>query len=893
MPALPTGTVTFLFSDLEGSTRLWEEREEVMPDALARHEALAAEIFTRHAGVLVKSRGEGDSCFAVFDEASDAILAACAFQQALISEPWPVGVALRARIALHTGDAEPIGGDYLGPPVNRCARLRGVAHGGQIVLSEATAQLVRDTLPAPFSLVDLREHRLRDLTRPERIYQLTHPSLPADFPPLVTQDVPVHNLPQPLTSFVGRAREKADVQRLLPQNRLLTLIGTGGSGKTRLALSVASEQTGDYEGGVCLVELAALSNPALVPQAVATALNIREAAGQSLTDTLRNTLREKARLLVLDNCEHLLDACARLTNTLLGGCPRLRVLATSRQALGIAGECVYPVPPLMPPLPASARAPLAPNALAQNDAVRLFMERAALSQPHFALTAHNAPHVAGICRQLDGLPLGIELAAAWVKMLSPEQIARRLQDRFRLLTGGSRTAAPRQQTMQAALDWSYDLLSDSERSLFGRVSVFAGGWTLDAAEAVCAGDGPDGTHIEEWDVLDLLASLVEKSLVVADDVDGQKRCRLLETLRQYSEDRQRETGSPDAMRARHCNFFLALAERAEPELRGANQAEWLNTLEREHDNFRVVLGDSDSQHCLRLGIALHRFWYARGYISEGRGWLAGALSETGDAALPLRAKGLNALGVLAWAQADYAAACACHQEALALFHQQQDSAGIARTLMNLGIVSDYQQEYEQASAFYDESISIFRARGDMKSVAHVLNNRGAHFIHRSEPAAAIPFLQESLAIRQTLSDQAGIASVLYDLGMVACEQQQWPEARASLREALRIRHALGDLRNIAFVLLYLAWVEQALGSGLRAARLLGATETAYEQAKAPKHPNEHDTQKRIAAALGDEIGEEYYALLCNEGKTMTTQQAVAYALELPAGETGDDDNAPH
>jgi predicted ATPase/class 3 adenylate cyclase len=570
--SLPTGTVTFLFTDIEGSTQLWEQHPDAMRLALARHDAsLTAAIQSNHGHVF---KTVGDAFCAAFAMAPDAIDAALAAQRHLhalqpSAVPSAAGLALKVRIALHTGAAKVRGGDYFGPALNRVARLLAIAHGGQVLLSGATQELVQDDLPPGSSLRDLGRHRLRDLQRPEQVYQLFAPDLPAHFPPLRSLEAFRHNLPVQLTSFIGRKREMAEVKRLLAESRLLTLTGSGGCGKTRLALQVAADLLEEFPEGVWLVELAPLADPGLVPQAVASVLGLREEPGRSLTATLTDALRARSLLLVLDNCEHLLSACAQLVESLLHACPQLRVLASSREGLGIGGEQTYPVPSLS--LPDPQRLP-ALDELQEYEAVRLFAERAGLSQPRFAVTAANAPSVVQVCRRLDGIPLAIELAAARMKALPVEKIAERLDDCFRLLTGGSRTALPRQQTLRALIDWSYNLLSEPERTLLRRVSVFAGGWTLEAAEAVCAGEAecagaPPGPlpGIKAWEVIDLLTSLVEKSLVMYEEQGGEARYRLLETVRQYARDRLLETGEAAAVRGRHRDWCLALAERAEPE----------------------------------------------------------------------------------------------------------------------------------------------------------------------------------------------------------------------------------------------------------------------------------------------------------------------------------------
>ncbi len=558
-PALPSGTVTFLFTDIAGSTQLWEQHPQAMQQALARHDALLRAGIAAHGGAVVKSTGDG--LLAVFARATDAVHAALAAQRSLVAEEWgPIGL-LGVRMALHTGVTQERDGDYFGPPLNRVARLLAAGHGHQVLLSLATATLVQDQLPSGVSVRDLGERHLKDLARPEHVFQLLVPDLPAEFPPLRALETWPNNLPAPLTSFVGRAQECAAVAELLASQRLVTLTGPGGTGKTRLALHVAADRLEQCSHGVWLVELAPLADPLLVPLAVASVLGLREEAGRPLLTVLTDYLRTRTLLLLLDNCEHLVDACAQLAETLLRSCPQLRILASSRESLGVAGEAPFRVPPLHTPDP---RQLPELEAFAQYEAVRLFTERATSVLPSFRVTSGNMAALAQVCSRLDGIPLALELAAAHVNVLRVEQIAARLDDRFRLLTGASRSAVPRQQTLRALIDWSYDLLSALEQQVLRHLAVFAGGWTLEAAEAVCAGEG-----LEQERVLDVLSRLVDKSLVQAERVPGQEaRYRMLETIRQYALERLAASGEADTIRRRHAEHYLAVAEMAEPHLHG-------------------------------------------------------------------------------------------------------------------------------------------------------------------------------------------------------------------------------------------------------------------------------------------------------------------------------------
>lgn len=561
---LPSGTVTFLFTDIESSTRLWEEYPDAATAALAWHDAAWRQIVESHNGHIIKTTGDG--LHAVFATAADALQAVVAGQLAMVTQSWPEFGSLRVRLALHSGEAEWRDGDYYGSAVNRAARLMSLASGGQILLSAVTARLVSDHLPPGVSLVELGRYHLESLDRPERIFQLHHPDLPADFPPLASPGAVPNNLPTQLTTFVGREGEAAQlVSSLMPdlvdQNnskgngrpRLVSLIGPGGTGKTRLSLETAGRLLPHFPDGVWFIELATIADPQLVVQTVAAPLNIREQSGRPLLAMLDDYLRRRQVLLILDNCEHLIDECARLAGHLLQACPDLRLLASSREALGIPGETILRVRSLALPPEGSG---FTAAELEEYDAIHLFLDRAKTARPDFALTSGNAASILQICRRLDGIPLAIELAAARVRVLVPEQIAARLDDRFRLLTGGSRTALPRQRTLQALIDWSYDLLSEPECILLRRLAVFSGGWSLEAAEAVTA-----VAPIEPYEVLDLLEQLVNKSLVLAEEGPLGMRYRFLETIRQYAQEKLAESGESEAIRDRHLAYFEDLNSR--------------------------------------------------------------------------------------------------------------------------------------------------------------------------------------------------------------------------------------------------------------------------------------------------------------------------------------------
>jgi len=943
MPDLPAGTVTFLLTDIQGSTRLWERHPDAMRQALACHDELAASLIEKYEGTLIKSRGEGDSLFAVFGRATDALWAALALQQALIAQAWPSEIPLRVRMALHTGEADLRERDYYGPAVNRCAHLRAIAHGGQVLLSRTTYELVCDSLPEGAGLQDLGEHRLRDLSRPEHVFQLVHPALPAEFSPLKSLDALPNNLPRLLTSFVGREREMEEIKQLLSSTFLLTLTGSGGCGKTRLAIQVAADLLEMYPDGVWLVELAALTDPDLVPQAVASAVGLREEAGRPVARKLVDALKSRTALLVLDNCEHLLEACAHLAETLLRECPNLRILASSREGLGIGGEMTYRVPSLS--LPDPQRLPPVER-VTQYEAVRLFIERAVFSQPTFVVTSQNAPAVAQICYRLDGIPLAIELAAARVKAMPVEQIAARLDDRFRLLTGGSRTALPRQQTLRALIDWSYNLLSEKEQALLRRLSVFMGGWTLEAAEVICSGDG-----IEMWAVLDLLSRLVDKSLVGFEEQDGQARYRLLETVRQYGLDKLMEAGEGEAVRKRHLEFFLTLAEETEPKLYGKHQVQWLNCLEAEHDNLRSALewclGEPEGIEAgLRLVGALWRFWYVRGYFSEGARAMEEALALAEE--LPVsreRAKALAGAGRLAYVLGQYELARARYEESLAAWRSLRDREGIAAALGNLGwlaqaqgeyrkarlrfeesltiyreirlqggiawalhtlgLVAEAQGEHEEARSRYEESLALYRRIGHKGGIAWALNSLGHVTFRQGEYESARPLLEESLSLYMESGHKVGIARSLNNLGLVAVAQGDYGEGQSLLEESLTIYREIGDKAGMARALNSLGSAARLRGEhemarlryeesltlyqeiGARrgiADTLRGMAEVAVGQGQLERAGQLFGAAEALREAIGsplspDEKDEEAFAAAWAEGRTMTMEQAIAYALK--------------
>jgi predicted ATPase/class 3 adenylate cyclase len=884
--------VTFLFTDVAGSTRLAEQHPQAMRYAEARLDTLLRGAIAAHGGHVFRPTGDG--VCAVFATAPDATSAALAAQRALAAEPWGEIGPVSVRMALHTGAAELRAGDYFGLALNRAARLRDAAHGRQVVLSEATAVLVRDAPSAGASLRDLGEHRLRDLARPERVFQLTHPDLPADFPPLRSLGILPHNLPLQLTSFVGRERELATVARLLATQRLVTLTGPGGVGKTRLALQAAADALDAFADGAWLIDLAPLAEPGLVPQAVASVLGVREERGRTLMATLTAALQARRMLLMLDNCEHLTEECARLADALLRNCPNVWLLATSREPLGITGETLYRLTPLGLPDEAGEVGPAPPpEGLAAAEAVRLFVERALAVQPGFAVTARNAAAVARVCRRLDGLPLAIELAAARLRALSVADLASLLEDRFRLLTGGSRAASPRQQTLRATVEWSYTLLSARERRLFERLAVFAAGWTLEAATDVCASEGPVG--VERHEVLDLLLGLVDRSLVAAEPAaDGATRYRLLETVRQYALERLRESGQLASVRDRHLDRCARLVEAAQAHLGfflpDAETEAWLGPLERELDNLRAAVtwslegreSERGVEAGLRLACGLHWFWVTRGHFTEGRTWLARLLERSGPAPAALRARALATAGYLACWHGDFETARRPLAESLDLSRALDDRPAIALALHGLGFVAEGEGDNDRARSCFEGCLEVAGELRDRWLMAFALHFLGHGAYHRGAYGLARSLLEESIALCLEMGgNKSGVAFSRQWLARVARAQGDEVGARDDLAEGLRLFRELGDQRGIAYSLIGAACAAVAQGQAERAARLFGAADRIRAVAGPFIEADLRLAYERDVAAGQDALGEAAFAAAWAEGEALPLEEAIAYALDEP------------
>ncbi len=911
--SLPTGTVTFLFSDIEGSTQRWETHREAMKTAVARHEQLMATAITQHAGYVFKIMG--DAVCAAFPTAPDAVAAACNSQLALAKQDFSSVDGLRVRMALHSGYAEERNADYFGPAVNRVARLMSIGHGGQILLSGVTRDLAHSDLPTGVSLLDLGSHRLKDLTEPEQVWQLTIDGLPAAFPPLKSLDTIPNNLPIQRTSFRGREHDVEEVKALLGQHTLLTLFGSGGVGKTRLALQVGAEVLDHYPDGVWLADFAPITDTELVSSVIAKELGITQAEGRRVDESISQWLKRKKLLLILDNCEHVLEIVAGLADAILQSCPDVRLLATSRQALDIAGEAVYRLPSLA--TPAKLAGLQTPEAL-QYGAIALFVDRAKAADSRFTLTDDNAPIVAEICRRLDGIPLAIELAAARVKLLALPNLAQRLNERFKILTGGSRSALPRQKTLGALIDWSYDLLSQREQTLFNRVGIFAGGFSLDAATAVCSGDG-----IDEIDILDLLASLTDKSLAVAETGGEQERYRMLESTRAYALEKLAAAGERERLARRHGEYFRDQAKEADKRFGTGSTLAWLADVELELDNYRAALEwglsqGNDAVVGAAIAGALEPLWYRGGLAIEGRYWIEPALERMSVAENPqIAARLWRALAVLHSAKRTHESA----ERAVSLYESAGDGHGAARALVVLAWGLYQMGRIDEASETNVRALTALREYGDRPGAARCLvqqagiaNTAGARSEGRDLHAQA-------LAAYKALGDELGAAIVLGNLGELEFADGHPEQALRSVNQALEMdarrgvdainlaiyrgnsaayRIALGDIDGagtlareglsfarqaqnawlIATVLQHFALLMALEGQTQNAARLLGYVDLQLKELGAKREPTERWGYDKLMAALCERLSEAEIEKLAAEGAAWSEDQAVEEALKV-------------
>jgi predicted ATPase/class 3 adenylate cyclase len=922
--APPSGTVTFLFTDIEGSTRLWERDATTMRSALERHNAILGEAIRAHSGYHFKTIG--DAYQAAFADPVAAVAACVDAQRALAAEPWPETGPLRVRMALHRGPAEPSpNGDYLAPSLNRLSRILSSGYGGQVLLSSVVWETVAERLPDGVTAISLGKHRLRDLLEAEEIWQLVIQGLAATFPPLKSLEGHPTNLPQQPTALIGRDEEIARLRDLLAQEstRLITLTGPGGVGKTRLALAAAADSLETFPDGIFLVTLAGVGTAALLMPEIAAVLGVREGGGLSLEESVLAYLGGKRLLLVLDNLEQLqpFENAASTIATLLDAAPAVTIMATSRAPLRIRAEQEWPVSPLLTPAPGvevDGEAALAE--LAASPAVALFVERARAARPAWRLTTANATDVAEIARRLDGLPLAIELAAARIRVLTPGEILRRLGGALDLLEARSGDRPDRQQTLRAAIAWSHELLRFEDQVAFRRLGVFSGGFTLEAAEQVLA-ETPD-----PWiDPLDAISVLVEQSLIrTEEDSLGETRYRMLETVRAFALEELSRSGEDNAVRAAHARWVDAFARDADTHVLGPDSGAWLSRYEREHDNFRAAIAwaieHDPGDLGLRVPESLWRFWELRGHYTEARGWLERALAASPDAPAPLRALALEGLGNIVYRQGDLKAAAIALEESVAIWRSLNDPRKLAATLSNLGSVVEIQGDLDRAQALHEEALSIARpignplpvatalnnlalvhwGKGDLEratmlleesvaikrqignqvGLAHSLNNLGILALDTGDPERAIAYLEETLAIDRELGNPTGIADSLGNLAGLIAPTGNVARAAALDAEALEIRRDLSDRLSVAHSLDSIAATASRAGFPGVGARLYGASERLREELGAPIPPSERARYETGLDMTRSALGDEAYETAWAGGRALSLDEAISEALDI-------------
>ncbi len=875
MNDLPTGTVTFLMTDVEGSTRKWAEDPERMRASLERHDRLAQRVCDRHHGTLVKQRGEGDSLFMVFRRCQDAALAATELHQGLREDGEEGMLRLSVRAAIHVGETQLRDEDYYGPVINRCARLRGIGHAGQTLVSEAVAQILRDEPPTGLILRDLGFHRLKDLLRAERVYSLQKETEAKDFPPLRSLNTQVGALPVQLTSLIGREKEVADILGLIESHRLVTLTGSGGAGKTRLALQAAVEAAESHPDGLFFIDLVPVAPNEPMPEVIVRSLKISVEPGQDAVRALQTMFGGSSPLLVLDNCEHVIEDAAETCEDLLTSCPGLRILATSRESLRLPGEATYLVPPLRFP---SVPCRLPPDEILGYEAVALFCERAALRSHGFALDGNNAEAVAEICWLLDGIPLAIEQAASNVGFLTPGQILEGLREGLNSLRATSRGGERRHKTLELTNEWSFSLLAEEERALFARLGVFAGGWTLSAAGEVCAGD-----DIRAGAVPGLLGGLVAKSLVTANDEGrGDKRYRYLHAVREFA---LKKLGSEDApVRARHFAWCLAVARRAEPEFLGKDQTAWLERFDRDYSNLRQALDwGLRTRHggLLDLVFLLRYFWLFRSDLAEGRHWVERALEAVPGAPARLRAQSLNLLGALIYKQNLPELAKLHHQHSLALWKTLEDPGGEADVHNNLGLVAMHQGNVAEGREHFRTSLSIYESLEQPGKSAQSALNVALCEEELGNYAEAMTLIEQALRLVRRQGGNPWLeAGATLCLANVARQLGSQRECLQHLEAALILQRELRNKLAIFAALTLLAEQAHEKGKNFQSAWLLGAADGLREASgHAPKGTHwkiQQEVSQAVAEVLSTAEIERQQAL----GRAAPIEVVMENSLEL-------------
>jgi len=903
MNNIPSGYVTFLFSDIDGSTRLAQEFPKTLQFALERHHKVMQNAIESNNGFVFEIIGDALCC--AFENAHDAVKAAVDAQLKLCEEKWNDAV-INVRMGIHSGKAEWNGNKYMGYiTLARTARVMSAAYGSQILVSNHTFEIARETIPGKISFLDLGKKRLKDLIHPIKLYQIVSPGLKPDFPPLKTLDASPNNLPIQLTAFIGREKEIEDIRKLLSEVRLLTLVGPGGTGKTRLSLQIGAELINNFENGVWITELATLQDHNLLSRTIANTFGLNEEPGKSAENILIDHLKDKELMLILDNCEHLINSCARISEILLQKSSKLKIIATSREALKCNGEHIHLVLQLEFPDPKDNPSP---EKLTQYEAVRLFIERALLVNQNFSVTNENAPALSQICFHLDGIPLAIELAAARVKVLTVEKINDRLSDRFKLLTGGKRTALPRQQTLRALIDWSYDLLSEEEKILWRILSVFTGGFTYEAAENVC------GDLLNEEDTLDLLNNLVEKSIIIHDET--QERFRILESTRQYGFEKLEEEGKLLEVLTKHLLYYRELSESAEGKLTGPEQKKWLDILESENTNLQIALDWSLKGNLyedgLRFAGALGRYWLVRGHFSEGSRWYDELLEAGKDVSKPVRAKaylnaarmarlvrdfkkldsmnerclelyrelgdkrgiayGLNSIGVTEFSNHNFEKARSLFQESLDLAREINDEYSIAFFLGNLAEVVLALNDFEYANNLFDESITIYRRQGNKRGIAYTLMGLGALAFKKEEYDKASSLFEESISLNREIKDKQRVTEVLPFLIETEIKRAQYSRARILCEDCLSLMKELKNNSGISEVILRLAEIEYSEGQYERAAQLIGLIEDSIQSSISEQFVLEPGKYERLYTQLKEKLREGSFCLEFSKGKQMTLEQ---------------------
>jgi predicted ATPase/class 3 adenylate cyclase len=872
---LPTGTITFLFTDIEGSTRLLQALGAEYRSVLERHDALVRAALSAHDGVEVRT--EGDSFFAVFRSAADAVAAAAEAQRALADEPWPQGKDVRIRMGLHTGEGRPGGDNYIGLDVHRAARLAAAGHGGQVLLSSTTRALIDWAAAANLSVRDLGLHHLKDLEQPEQVSQLVIPGLEHQFPPLRTLETP-STLPAELSSFVGRERELDEIVALVNKTRLVTLTGPGGTGKTRLALRIGARIASNFDDGVTFVDLAPVADPAMVAPAIARTVGLSEHADRTIVELLEAHLASRSMLLILDNFEQVL-AAAESVARLLAVAPRVKVLVTSRTVLNLYGEQAFDVQPLA--LPDSPEV-TDPAELSKYEAVALFIDRAQAASSTFALTAESARAVAEICLRLDGLPLAIELAASRVRVLEPSQILARLKQHLPLVTEGPRNVPSRQRTLRGTIDWSYRLLDRGEQTLAARLSIFEGGCTLEAAEAVCNPGGELGL-----DTVDGLASMVDHSLLSRLGAPGASRFRMLETIREYGYDALKASGELAAIASLHLSYYRDIAETAAAQryFLGSDLPVWLNRFELEHDNIRAALRrsleTSESEDGLRLASAIWRFWLQRGYLREGRQWLEALLEVEPEKVSRARANGYSALGGFAYWQSDVGATERAYESALHMSRLLGDREAEAEALYDFAYVPVLRGDVEEARRRFEASLAMANEVNRADLMAQTQSSLGIMLAREGKLEDARTVLEQSLASSRAAGARFQMSWTLAQLAQVDWLLGRYRESREHSIESLRGNAEARNLPGIHANLASIAALESQRGHHAEAMRLLGASGSVTQKtgASAPvlfTQTDDDDIDARARKAIGDEAAEREFA----EGAVMTLDDAVAYVEGL-------------